>query len=78
MRLLDSYIMDKMLTLTPFSITSVIIFHMREIALSTLANKVFSFPLFLTRLFKSFNIDFLGEYREVTIAVEVINGPTLR
>ncbi|KAI5662503.1 hypothetical protein M9H77_21826 [Catharanthus roseus] len=78
LRMIDIYIMNKMKSPSPFSLSSLLILFLCDIACSSMPNKVIGFPLLLSSIFQYFHVDFSSELQETTSVSDVIKESTIK
>lgn len=77
LRVIDIYIMDKMLSIALFSLAYVIIHYMRDTVTTKKANRIFGYPLLLTDIFCHFSVNLSSEQGENTNASDIVSGLTI-
>ncbi|KAI5657959.1 hypothetical protein M9H77_26752 [Catharanthus roseus] len=61
MRMIDVYIMNKMRSFSPFSLSSLLILFLRDVACIPMPDSVIGFPLLLSHIFHNIHVEFSGE-----------------
>ncbi|KAI5681376.1 hypothetical protein M9H77_02603 [Catharanthus roseus] len=76
LRIINIYLLDKLLSSFPVNLLCIIIHFMQDMVSTNRKNRIFSYPLLLTDIFRHFEIDFSGKEQVTTTSSDIINSDT--